>query len=191
MKSVAQTGNLLAAVPDLRDPNFFRTVVLIFQHDQEGAAGLVLNRPLPVAVKDVAREALELVSDFPDSLYWGGPVEGPLMALHRSPAVAELQVAPGLFFSMQKHNLQKLLEHREREFRIFSGYAGWGAGADWGGGQLEGEVEAGGWLVLPAVTEQVFGPPEGLWQQVCEEVGRRIILPRSYFGPEPPTPEWN
>ncbi|MCE2792418.1 MAG: YqgE/AlgH family protein, partial [Blastopirellula sp.] len=63
MKKMAQTGNLLAAVPDLRDPNFFRSVVLIFQHDEEGAAGLVLNRQLPVLVKDVAREALELEGD--------------------------------------------------------------------------------------------------------------------------------
>lgn len=185
MKSVAHTGNLLAAVPDLRDPNFFRTVVLIFQHDQEGAAGLVLNRQLPVTVQAVAREALELAGDFPDSLHWGGPVEGPLMALHRSPALAELQVTAGLYFSMQKHNLQALLKRREHEFRLFSGYAGWG------GGQLESEIDTGGWLALPAATEQVFGPPDGLWQQVCEEVGRRIILPRTYFGPEPPAPEWN
>ncbi|MFN9750976.1 MAG: YqgE/AlgH family protein, partial [Planctomycetota bacterium] len=117
MKKMAQTGNLLAAVPDLRDPNFFRSVVLIFQHDEEGAAGLVLNRQLPVLVKDVAREALELEGDFSDSLFWGGPVEGPLMALHRFPAAAELQVAPGLFFSMQKHNLQALLERRDQAFR--------------------------------------------------------------------------
>jgi putative transcriptional regulator len=185
MKKMAQTGNLLAAVPDLRDPNFFRSVVLIFQHDEEGAAGLVLNRQLPVLVKDVAREALELEGDFSDSLFWGGPVEGPLMALHRFPAAAELQVAPGLFFSMQKHNLQALLERRDQAFRIFSGYAGWGVG------QLESELEAGGWLSLPAKSDQVFAQPDSLWQWVCEEVGRRIILPRGHLGPEPPAPDWN
>jgi putative transcriptional regulator len=185
MKKVAQTGNLLAAVPDLRDPNFFRSVVLVFQHDQEGAAGLVLNRPLPVAVKEVAREALELESDCLESLFWGGPVEGPLMALHRSADLAELQVTSEIFFSMQKHNLQRLLDRRDHQFRIFTGYAGWGVG------QLESELEAGGWLALPAMSEQIFGSPDSLWQAVCEDVGRRIILPRGHLGPEPPAPEWN
>lgn len=185
MKTAAKSGNLLAAVPELRDPNFFRSVVLVFQHDQEGAAGLVLNRPLTVPLAGVAREALQLEGDFSGLLFWGGPVDGPLMALHRSLALAELQVAPGLYFSMQRHNLQTLLERREHEFRIFAGYAGWGAG------QLEAELEAGGWLALPARSEQVFGPPESLWQSVCEEFGRHIILPPGQTGPQPPAAEWN
>lgn len=185
MNTAAQTGNLLAAVPDLRDPNFFRSVVLVFQHDREGAAGLVLNRQLPATLQEVAREVLELEGEFPESMYWGGPVEGPLMALHQSVALAEHQVIPGLFFSLQKQNLQSLLERRDHPFRIFTGYAGWGPG------QLERELEAGGWLTLPAAVEQAFAQPELLWQQVCEAIGRGIISPRGRIGPEPPTPEWN
>jgi putative transcriptional regulator len=107
------------------------------------------------------------------------------MALHRSADLAELQVTSEIFFSMQKHNLQRLLDRRDHQFRIFTGYAGWGVG------QLESELEAGGWLALPAMSEQIFGSPDSLWQAVCEDVGRRIILPRGHLGPEPPAPEWN
>ena len=178
-------GHLLAAVPNLQDPNFFRSVVLIFQHDAEGAAGLVLNRQLPISLADVAREAMQLEGDFDQTLFWGGPVEGPLMALHDSLALAEMQVLPGVFFSMQRQNIQALLERKNAVCRIFSGYSGWGAT------QLENEVEVGGWLSLAATAELVFGEPDLLWRQVCEEIGTGIILPKRRNNPPPATPEWN
>ncbi len=185
MKMASLTGQLLVAGPELNDPNFFRSVVLVFQHDDEGAAGLILNRQLPISVEKVASEALQMqfVGDQP--LFWGGPVEGPLMALHTRVSLAELQVLPGLFFSMQRPNIQSLLERGGRDFRIFTGYAGWGAG------QLEAELAAGGWLTLAATAEGALGPPEPLWRQACEEIGISIILPRRSPGPQPPSAEWN
>lgn len=178
-------GHLLAAVPKLEDPNFFRTVVLVFQHDAEGAAGLVLNRQLPVSLAEVAREAMQLEGEFEQALFWGGPVEGPLMALHDSLALAEMQVLPGVFFSMQRQNIQSLLERKNPACRIFTGYSGWG------NGQLEGELNAGGWLSLPATADLVFGEPDLLWRQVCEEFGTGIILPNRRHNPPPTAPEWN
>jgi putative transcriptional regulator len=185
MKTASQAGQLLVAGPELNDPNFYRSVVLVFQHDDEGAAGLILNRELPISVGKVAAEALQLQVGVDQPLFWGGPVEGPLMALHTSLVLAELQVSPGLFFSMQRQNIQSLLERGEQVFRMFTGYSGWGAG------QLEAELAAGGWLTLAATPEHAFGPPEPLWRQVCEEIGRSIILPRHASGPRPPAGEWN
>jgi putative transcriptional regulator len=179
------TGHLLAAVPNLQDPDFFRSVVLIFQHDAEGAAGLILNRQLPISLADVAKEAMQLEGDFHQALFWGGPVEGPLMALHDSLALAEMQVLPGVFFSMQRQNIQALLERKNSVLRIFTGYSGWG------NQQLEDELKAGGWLSLPGSEELVFGDPELLWRQVCERVGTEIILPNFRNSPPPTTPEWN
>lgn len=178
-------GHLLAAVPNLQDPNFFRSVVLIFQHDAEGAAGLVLNRQLPVSIEDVAREAMQLEGDFDQALFWGGPVEGPLMALHDSLALAEMQVLPGVFFSMQRQNIQALLERKNSVCRIYTGYSGWG------NQQLDDEMQAGGWLSLVGSAELIFGDPELLWRKVCEQVGTGIILPNRRNSPPPTTPEWN
>lgn len=185
MSTLPLAGHLLAAVPDLRDPNFFRSVVLVFQHDQEGAAGLVLNRQLSLSLGEAAREVMQLEGDFPQPLFWGGPVEGPLMALHDSLALAELQVLPGVFFSMQRENLQALIQRPKQTYRIFTGYSGWGSG------QLENELADGGWLATPANADSVFGDPAPLWRTVCERIGKEIILPPHASGPQPPSPEVN
>lgn len=185
MSNLPLTGHLLAAVPDLRDPNFFRSVVLVFQHDQEGAAGLVLNRQLSLSIGEVAREAMQLEGDFPQPLFWGGPVEGPLMALHDSLALAEMQVLPGVFLSMQRENLQALIQRPQQTFRMFTGYSGWGKD------QLDSEMADGGWLATPAMADWVFGDPSTLWRTVCEQIGKQILLPPHLSGPQPPTSESN
>ncbi|MFM7116274.1 MAG: YqgE/AlgH family protein [Planctomycetota bacterium] len=185
MSNPMLAGHLLAAVPNLQDPNFFRSVVLIFQHDPEGAAGLILNRQLPISLAEVAKEAMQLEGEFEQALFWGGPVEGPLMALHDSLALAEMQVLPGVFFSMQRQNIQALLERKNAVLRIFTGYSGWGSQ------QLQDELKAGGWLSLPGSEELVFGDPELLWRQVCERVGTDIILPNRRNSIPPMPPEWN
>lgn len=185
MSKLMLAGSFLAAVPNLQDPNFFRSVVLIFQHDAEGAAGLVLNRQLPISLADVAREAMQLEGEFDQALFWGGPVEGPLMALHDSLALAEMQVLPGVFFSMQRQNIQALLERKNAVCRIFTGYSGWG------NQQLEDEMQTGGWLALSATADLVFGEPDLLWRQVCEQIGTGIILPSRRHSPPSSTPEWN
>jgi putative transcriptional regulator len=107
------------------------------------------------------------------------------MALHDSLALAEMQVVPGVFFSMQRQNIQALLERKNSICRIFTGYSGWG------NGQLEGELEAGGWLSLAGSSELVFGEPDSLWRHVCEKIGTGIILPNRRNGSPPAAPEWN
>ena len=171
-------GHLLIAVPELPDPNFFRSVVLLFQHDELGASGVILNRPSEVTVAQVWEEVSDLDCDCDDFVSIGGPVEGPLIALHASLALAESQVLPGVFVSMGRENLNNIVAQDDHEFRLFSGYSGWGPG------QLESELEVGGWLTMSAEYEHVFGSAEELWKQVCEVCGAQIM--QAHFGKHVP-----
>ncbi len=165
------SGHLLIAIPELHDPNFSQTVVILFQHSEEGASGVILNRPSDVTVAKVWDEVAKEPSECQDFIYIGGPVEGPLIALHTSLAVAESSVIPGVCISMGRDHLNDLVNQTYQQFKIFSGYSGWGAG------QLESEIEQGGWLTLPANADHVFDSPEELWKQVCSQVGNDILMP--------------
>ncbi|PQO26020.1 YqgE/AlgH family protein [Blastopirellula marina] len=168
MQSLA--GQFLIASPYLPDPNFLRTVVLMVQHDDEGALGLVLTRPIHVTVQEIWKNVSGESIDAPENVLQGGPVEGPLMALHQEEKLAELEVIPGVYFSSQRENIEPLIRESRNEFRLFLGYSGWGAQ------QLEAEMEVGGWLTLPATKEQVFETNNDLlWKSVSGEVGTNIM----------------
>ncbi len=172
------SGNLLVSIPGLVDPNFFRSVVLLFRHDQESATGLILNRQtalrLTSVVDDLPEE--EFAPGVPEDsisrfLFWGGPVQGPLMTLHGSLSHSESSILGGVQFSVSRENVKKVISQSRHPFRVFSGYSGWGAG------QLEAEIAAGGWLVVPTSKEVVFNSDPGqLWHMVCENAGRQIML---------------
>lgn len=166
------TGKLLIAIPELGDPNFYRSVVLVMMHGEEGATGIILNRPSNATVSSVWDQISDLECECDDAVHVGGPVEGPLMALHTSLAAAERQILPGVFLTMQREHLNQLVAQDEHEFRIYSGYAGWSPG------QLEAEIERGGWLLREAAFEHVFeANEEALWKMVCEHLGHDIMLP--------------
>jgi len=172
MESLA--GHLLIAVPELPDSNFFRSVVLLLQHSEEGASGVVLNRPSDVSVSQVWEEISEEACLSNLLVNVGGPVEGPLIGLHSSLALGEVQILSGLFMSLRRENLNQLVMQDVHPFRIYSGYAGWGPM------QLDSEIERGGWLTMSAEYDHVFESPEGLWKRVCEHIGHNIMLP--HFG---------
>lgn len=150
-------GKFLVASPRLRDPNFFKTVVLLVQHGDEGALGVVLNRPSGLTV----REATDQLADTPSGpdapLHLGGPCAGPLVALHTDPDIAEIEVIDGLYFSAEKQRVEQLLRDGNESVRFFAGYSGWSAG------QLEDELEEGSWLLVPAVREMVLNPGSDPW----------------------------
>jgi putative transcriptional regulator len=177
-------GHLLIAVPELPDRNFFRSVVLMFHHDESGASGVVLNRPSEISVAEIWQELSEIECDCQQTVNVGGPVEGPLIALHTSLALAESQVIPGIFISMSRENLNSIVALDAQQFKLFSGYAGWGPG------QLDAEVEVGGWLTLAAEFDHVFESPEELWKKVCEAFGQQIM--QAQIGKHvPPDPSLN
>ena len=162
-------SHFLAASPYLEDPNFLQTVVLLIQHDADGALGVVLNRPTDKTVQQLWEEVHEPPCDNQQHLYLGGPVSGPLMALHTVAALGDLEVLPGLFFSTQKEHLEELVKRDEAQSRVFVGHSGWG------GGQLETELRQGAWLTMPATLEEVFFDETQLWRRVTREISSGMM----------------
>lgn len=160
MKSLA--GYLLIAPPQERDLDFIGTVILVIQHSEEQAFGVVLNRPTEKSVEKVWKEKKRWKCDQP--VYCGGPVASPLMALHTEAAIGEIEVLLGVYCSMQKGVLEWLIQHPTGPFKIFSSHVGWGPH------QLERFVEAGPWQILPASREHVFDAEANLWGRMSKLV---------------------
>ncbi len=152
-------GKLLIASPRLQDPNFVRTVILIVTHDENGALGLVLNRPMELKVKDAIIDPLQDPVETDATLNEGGPCPGPLMAIHTEAAHAQIEVQPGLCFATEKEDIEPFLQDADARARFFVGYAGWGTG------QLEGEIEIGSWLTTPATVDAAFQSDPRQWNK--------------------------
>lgn len=159
-------GQLLIAGASLFDPNFRRTVVLIGEHNDEGALGVVLNRASPVLVEEAVPQLSPLVGRA-DQLFVGGPVQpqaAVILAEFEEPESADLLVFDSIGFLIGAASAEET--DAIRRARVFAGYAGWGPG------QLEEEMDAGGWILEPALTEDVFtGDPASLWSAVLRRKG--------------------
>jgi putative transcriptional regulator len=163
-------GQLLIAAPQLSDPNFSRTVVLMIEHTEEGAFGVVLNRPSDTTVQEVWEQVGQEPTDSQEPIHVGGPVTGPLMALHDAPLLSEAEVLPGIHLSTQRDTLDQLVRS-PAAFRLYSGYAGWG------GGQLESELTAGGWITRQANGDYIFYREADLWERVTKEITDEVLRP--------------
>jgi putative transcriptional regulator len=155
---------LLIATSELAEP-FARAVVLLVRHTEEGALGLILNRRMPASLKD----AWDKVSDVPchrdESIFLGGPCDGPLVALHTREFLLEIEVMPGVYFSAGKDKIERLASETDASpVRFFAGYSGWAAG------QLEAELARGAWSVMPATSEHVFEHEDTLWVRASRHV---------------------
>ena len=166
-------GQLLLDSGQLSGSFFQHTVVLICQHDAEGAFGLVLNRTMGKNVGEV------IVADLPEALkdcplYEGGPVQpSALRFLHSDVLLLDGNVIPNLSLG---HSVDELVELGEafsttRKLKMFAGYAGWSPG------QLENEMKHKAWLTHPASLELVFDTaPEQLWQVILRRKGGKYRL---------------
>ncbi len=166
-------GQLLVAAPDLADPNFRRTVVLITEHGPEGAMGLVLNRPTEAVVGEAAPELAALAGE-DDLVHAGGPVQPravTVLAEFDDPDRAAHLVTADIGFVPADADLAEL-SGATRRARVFAGYAGWSAG------QLEDELEDEGWLVVRDTRpEDLFGAdPDRLWSAVLGRQGGHLAL---------------
>lgn len=171
-------GRLLVASPLLLDPNFERTVVLLLEHTEAGALGLVLNRPGEVVVSDPLPQWRSYAAA-PPYIFTGGPVEP-------QAAVCLATVAGGADPAGWKRLVAGLgvldlgaepswLAGAVQRLRVFAGYAGWGAG------QLETEIAAGGWYAVDAAADDAFsGSPERLWGEVLRRQGPPLALLASF-----------
>lgn len=160
----------LMAMPDLMDPNFFRSVVLLCSHTEEGAFGLVLNQPAGASMKSVC-EGAEIDWEGSDArhAYLGGPVEPTHgWVIHDSVQRFEdtQDIAPGLAISTSQEALRAYGRDPEGDYRLCLGYAGWGAG------QLDEELATGSWLTTKVCTKVAFRTEAaGLWRAAIALVG--------------------
>ena len=167
-------GKLLIAEPMLGDPNFERSVVLMIEHNEDGALGVVLNKPTHLEVAAVLDEWAGLAAD-PPVLYVGGPVEqNGVIALGRRATHSQTEGWGQVIGDLGTVDL-----HREPDdiaegldgVRFFAGYSGWGPG------QLEGELDEGAWLVVDARPDDVFAvDPEAMWRAVLRRQGGKVSM---------------
>lgn len=163
MKSLK--GQLLLASTQLVDPHFSHTVVFLIEHDDQGAFGVILNRMSDRRLGDI----WEHLGDRDQPINLGGPVKGPLIALHSQASLAEAEILPGIYLAAHREHLDQLVRFTDANVRLFSGYAGWGAG------QLEQELTQGGWIIAPAKKTFVFNDANDLWHQVGKDVTSRVL----------------
>jgi putative transcriptional regulator len=166
-------GKLLVASPNLADPNFAKTVILLVHSDDQGVIGLILNRRTNLVLSRVL-EGLPEAKDRSDPVYLGGPVEVPaVMALLQSPNKVEGadHIFGGVYLISTKTLLEKTLAARPdpQVFHVYLGYAGWTSD------QLRKEVELGAWFIFPADTGAVFNSdPGSLWPQMIQRKVQKI-----------------
>lgn len=164
-------GSLLISSGGLFDPNFRHTVVLVGEHNAEGALGVVLNRPLEVTVHQGVPVLGDLVGP-EEPLFEGGPVQPTgtvLLAEFSHPELADILVFGSVGFLVGE--VPSEVRPGIVRARIFAGYAGWGPG------QLEAEMEEGSWILEPAREEDVFSDaPDLLWSRILERKGPEYRL---------------
>lgn len=173
-------GSLLVAAPQLTDPNFHRTVVLVLEHDANGSVGLVLNRPAATSVSAILPQwGLGGVLADPPVVFVGGPV-APDAAIGLARVIGG--AAPGAGTGLLgEHDLVDLAagpdeqERSVRQLRVFVGYAGWGPG------QLQAECRSGAWFVVRAEEGDLLSPePQELWRRVLRRQPGRLAMLASF-----------
>jgi len=166
-------GKLLIASPAIMDPNFRRTVVLLAEHTDEGAMGIVLNRVSEVTVGDAVPDLAYLGADA-ETVHVGGPVAETavtVLAEFDDPEQAALLIEPDLGFVPAEPDDETAAAQAVRRARVFAGHAGWGPG------QLEAELDEESWIVEDVRREDVFTEdPEQLWPALLRRKGGEFAL---------------
>ena len=164
-------GKPLVASPTRVDPNFARTVVFITEHNDEGAMGIVLDRPSDTAVEAVVPQLAEIAGGEP--VYVGGPVQPEaivLLAEFSDPEAAAWIVVADVGLASADVDLDELAA-AVRRGRVYAGYSGWGPG------QLEAEMEIDSWIVEPPLPKELFpDDPATLWRDVLARKGGQYTL---------------
>jgi len=177
-------GHLLLASPQLLDPNFVQTVVLLIEHTDDGALGVVINRPTNKTVRELWQQIGQSPCNSPGVVHLGGPVAGPIMSIHGHAMLAEMEVMPGVFFAAKKQNLDDLVR-QDSDFKLFINHAGWGPG------QLEGEIEQGAWQSVLAHATDIFDCSQDLWQRLMRRANEGELPALLGIKNIPPDPSLN
>jgi putative transcriptional regulator len=183
-----EPGSVIAAAPDMLDPNFMHTVVLMIQHTDQGAYGLVINRPAAITVDKLMPDHPRLGREkFP--IFAGGPVGlDTLQFVHRAgdEVPGGLDLGDGLFLGGELDALSEFIARHGAEaadrVRMVVGYSGWG------GGQLDHELSTGSWLPAALQPDWIFQPdPQATWRRVLRSLGREAAGLEDL----PPDVSWN
>lgn len=179
------TGQLLVAAPSLQNSPFERTVVLLLSHDEDGALGVVVNRPTDVAVDDVLPDWTAIVSS-PGCVFQGGPVSLDsalgLVSFHTGEEPIGVRRVSGPVGVVDLDAPPEVVGPAIMAMRVFAGYAGWASG------QLEDEISEGSWYVVDAEPSDAFVPDaDDLWGVVL----RRQVGPLALLASFPADPTMN
>ncbi len=215
MSVTSLRGHLLLSAPHMQDPNFMHTVVLICQHDENGAFGMTVNQTSSALVRDIFPET-PILKDLDLAIRSGGPVSpNSLQILHRlpagvalgdldqvdsdlakaegltetdatSPSVAGVEVAPGIRLGADLDGLAAFLAARPGADECARFVVGY---SGWGEGQLDAEMATGAWLPVPAEPDLVFSKDSG--EAVWRSALARIPGGGSSLAHLPPDPSWN
>lgn len=189
------TGNLLIASSQVTDPVYAGGVCLVVHQDETNVIGVMLNRPLqpsPEAMAAMFGEADDLPKPTPthhrftdkqeskstklpaandhgvptiplqvtSALHFGGPLSGPVVAIHQTSQYAEAETGNGIYVAAQKQHLENLVRQQTSPYRLIVGHLGW----EWD--QLDAEIDAGIWHILPATADAVFCSAQEMWPRV-------------------------
>jgi putative transcriptional regulator len=174
-------GHFLVAAPHQLDPNFIKVAILVVGHTNRGAFGVIMNGT-KTECNRFQKYNLRWCSPKKLRFSFGGPVTGPLMAVHTKASLGEREFLPGIFFSAKEKNVLALMWQAELPCKLFLGYAGWGSG------QLDYEVQQGIWRVVPALPEQIFSENRDLWEQLSRQASRlqmRTMFHINYIPADP------
>ncbi len=181
-KTTLQAGTLLVSPPVQSDVNFKRAVILVCEHSEEGSFGLILNRSLALTIDQVVEE----FEGHREDVRWGGPVQPKtLHFLHRVPDIIPggIDIKPGVVWSGNFELAKVAIENKmiqPGDIRCYLGYAGWSAG------QLQQEIENGGWILADSTSKSVFEiPDESLWRRTLRGLGGSYSILANY--PEYPS----
>ena len=172
---------LLVAKPDLPDPNFARTVVLVTQTGDASTVGVILNRPTPLKLGQFLSPEYP-TENYRDTIYLGGPVmRQAIIALFKSdspPRAAAFHVLKDVYLTMHADNIRVLLEDSNARYRLYAGFSGWAPR------QLESEFMRDGWFVLPADEATLFRETtDGMWEELVEKAIRSGPRTQGEIGP--------
>jgi len=169
-------GQFLVASPYLTDGNFFRSVVYVVRHDAEGAFGLVVNRPSGQFLDEAFLPMLGRPPKRNDPIYLGGPVNGPLVAIHRVTGLGEPADSvtgdhenSSIWLTADEDHLRTLVDKTDVSARFVARYSGWGPS------QLDDEIESGSWLVAACEPTDLFGDAESIWETIVKRLGHEIL----------------
>ncbi len=168
------TPVMLMAMPQVLDPFFHRSVVLLLHHEDEGSFGFIVNRPTGIKVAEILK-GMDVGWEGGEEAvaYFGGPVQPQLGTVLFSPVLQEsspedtaTEIAPGLALTQHIGDLSRLAESPPDQFRLLLGYAGWGEG------QLMEEILRNDWLTAPVSSDLIFAPnPDRVWDAALRSVG--------------------